>query len=268
MTLLISLSFIGAIILLVFPTVLFDNNLFTPSEAHENFTGSITFLIEKNSGNSNFEIIPNIVNITTNWIADYGYVGVFTAALVENLFPPIPSELIFPLAGITAFTKNLGFFEGVMGMSLAGAAGSTVGALIIYYISRRIGKAAVLKIGNRIGIGEEDLEKAEKWFEKHGQAAVFFGRMAPGVRELISIPAGIEKMKPSAFIVFTFAGSLVWCTFLTTIGFFLGEIWNRLYKEYAFVLDFVAVIIIVAIIAVVLYRHYKNKKKRKNERKT
>ncbi len=260
------LSSMFAIISLFFFIMLFYNNLFTVTESHERLTASLTLHNEKTRNYSNFGIIPNIVNATTNWIAEYGYAGVFTAALAENLFPPIPSELIFPLAGITAFTKDLGFLEGVIGMSLAGAAGSTVGALIIYYISRRIGKAAVLKIGKRIGIGEEELEKAEEWFDKHGQAAVFFGRMAPGVREIISIPAGIEKMKLSAFIVFTFAGSLVWCTFLTTIGFFLGEVWNRLYKEYSFVLDFAAIVIIGGIITVILYRHHK--KKRKNKRKS
>src|SRR5688572_248422 len=152
---------------------------------------------------SNYSIVTDVVNVTTTWIGEYGYAGVFTAALLENLFPPIPSELIFPLAGITAFTKDLGVLEGVIGMSLAGAAGSTAGALIIYYVSRRIGRDRVLKLGNRVGVGEKELEKAEEWFEKHGQAAVFFGRMAPGIRELISIPAGFEKMKLSSFIIFT-----------------------------------------------------------------
>ena len=209
---------------------------------------------------SNLSLIPNIVNVTTTWIAEYGYVGVFTAALVENLFPPIPSELIFPLAGITAYTKDLGFIEGVIGMSIAGAAGSTVGALIIYYISRRIGRAAILKLGNRIGIGEKELEKSEKWFDKHGSAAVFFGRMAPGIRELVSIPAGIEKMKLSTFVIFTFAGSFVWCTFLTTIGFFIGDVWSNLYEEYSFVFDLVAIIVVGGIIGGLSYRFYKNKK--------
>ncbi len=209
---------------------------------------------------SNYSIVADVVNVTTTWIEEYGYAGVFTAALLENLFPPIPSELIFPLAGITAFTKDLGIWEGVMGMSLAGAAGSTAGALIIYYISRRIGRDRVLKLGKRVGVGEKELEKAEEWFNKHGQAAVFFGRMVPGIRELISIPAGFEKMKLSSFITFTFSGSLVWCSFLTTIGFFLGEVWSKLYEEYSFIFDLVAILVVGGIIAGIVYRYYKNKK--------
>lgn len=248
--------------LLIYVTLL-DNITFAVTELH----GTDTSLLHANPSGienvnpySDLSLIPSIVNVTTSWIAEYGYVGVFTAALVENLFPPIPSELIFPLAGITAFTKHLGFIEGVIGMSMAGAGGSTCGALIIYYISRRIGRVAILKLGNRIGIGEKELEKSEKWFDKHGSAAVFFGRMAPGIRELVSIPAGIEKMKLSTFVIFTFAGSFVWCTFLTTIGFFIGDVWSNLYEEYSFVFDLVAIIVVGGIIGGLSYRFYKNKK--------
>lgn len=208
-----------------------------------------------------YSIISDIVNATTNWIARYGYVGVFSAALAENLFPPIPSELIFPLAGFTAHTKNLGLIEGVVGMSLMGAAGSTIGAIIIYYISRRFGRPAILRLGKHIGIGENELEKTEEWFEKYGRAAVFFGRMIPGVRELVSIPAGIEKMKFSVFVVFSFSGSLIWCSFLTWIGFYLGEVWNRFYDKYSFIFDILAILIVAGIILGIVFRHHKNRKK-------
>ncbi|WP_148685900.1 DedA family protein [Candidatus Nitrosocosmicus hydrocola] len=258
--------FLTSVVIWAFSTgvfiILFDNFTFAATESADRITSSLYLYNGNVDPHSDLSLIPNIVNVTTSWIAEYGYVGVFTAALVENLFPPIPSELIFPLAGITAFTKDLGFMEGVIGMSLAGASGSTVGAIVIYYISRRIGRAAILKLGNRIGIGEKELEKSEKWFDKHGSTAVFFGRMAPGIRELISIPAGIEKMKLSTFIAFTFAGSFVWCTFLTTIGFFLGEVWSNLYEDYSFAFDLVAIIIIGSIIGAISYRLYKNKKKK------
>lgn len=261
----ILLSFLKSNLFFLIFITLNENNIYAVTESTNKLTSS---LASYNSENvdllSNLSLIPNVVNVTTSWIAKYGYIGVFTAALVENLFPPIPSELIFPLAGIAAFTKDLGFIEGVLGMSLAGAAGSTVGALIIYYISRKIGRVAILKLGNHIGIGEKELEKAEKWFDKHGSVAVFFGRMAPGIRELVSIPAGIEKMKLSTFITFTFAGSFVWCTFLTTMGFVVGEVWSELYEEYAFIFDLVAIIIIGGIIGGISYRLYKNKKKNKS----
>ena len=261
----ILLSFLMSNLFFLIFITLNENNIYAVTESTNKLTSS---LASYNSENvdllSNLSLIPNIVNVTTSWIAEDGYVGVFTAALVENLFPPIPSELIFPLAGIAAFTKDLGFLEGVLGMSLAGTAGSTVGALIIYFISRKIGRVAILKLGNHIGIGEKELEKAEKWFDKHGSVAVFFGRMAPGIRELVSIPAGIEKMKLSTFITFTFAGSFVWCTFLTTMGFVVGEVWSDLYEEYAFIFDLVAIIIIGGIIGGISYRLYKNKKKSKS----
>lgn len=214
-------------------------------------------------------LVSDMVNITTTWISKYGYAGIFSAALLENVFPPIPSELIFPLAGFTANSKKLGMMEGVIGMAAAGAAGSTAGAVMIYYVSRRIGRQATLKFGKYVGIGETDLQKTEKWFEKHGQAAVFFGRMAPGVRELISIPAGIQKMKISIFVIFTFAGSLIWSIALTLVGFYVGEAWNIFYEEYSFVFDIIAIIIIAGIMLWIILRHFKRgKKKRSNNKGT
>ena len=212
-----------------------------------------------------FSFVSGIVNTTTTWIADYGYAGVFSAALLENLFPPIPSELIFPLAGFTANSKNLGLVEGALGMATMGAAGSTVGAIIIYYISMRIGRPAVLRYGRYVGIGKKEIEKTEDWFERHGQAAVFFGRMAPGIRELVSIPAGFQKMRLSVFIPFTFAGSLVWCIFLTLVGFYMGEAWNRFHDKYSFVFDIMAVVIVIGIILGIIFRHYKIKLKKDNK---
>jgi membrane protein DedA with SNARE-associated domain len=209
-----------------------------------------------------FSFVSDIVNITTTWIADYGYAGVFSAALLENLFPPIPSELIFPLAGFTANSKNLGLVEGALGMATMGAAGSTMGAIIVYYISMRIGRPAVLRYGRYVGIGKKEIEKTEDWFERHGQAAVFFGRMAPGIREIVSIPAGIQKMRLSVFIPLTFAGSLVWCIFLTLVGFYAGEAWNRFHDKYSFIFDIMAVVIVIGIILGIVFRHYKIKHKK------
>ena len=134
-----------------------------------------------------------MIETTADWIASFGYPAIFAAALLENLVPPIPSELTFPLAGFAAYTKNLGI-SGAVGMSFAGALGSTVGALIIYYIALIIGEHAILKIGKRYHLlSEQDILKTTSWFENHGTSAVFLGRMAPGIRELISIPRESTK---------------------------------------------------------------------------
>lgn len=258
---LLYLGIIFTLFLVIF-LMLFKNIVYPPTEFSNKSTNSFAYLNNINAGStSDLSLIPNIANVTISWIDKYGYIGVFAAALIENLFPPIPSELVFPLAGIAVYAKNLGLLDGVIGMSLSGAAGSTVGASIIYYISRRIGRMAILKLGTHIGFGESELKKAEKWFDKHGSMAVFFGRMVPGLREIVSIPAGIEKMKLSSFTTFTFAGSFVWCTFLTTIGFFMGDMWNELYKKYSLVFDLVAIIVLVGILGGVSYRYYKHKTK-------
>src|SRR3954451_3402907 len=209
-------------------------------------------------GNSS-SIIFQIINGIAIWIYTYGYIGIFFAALLENLFPPIPSELIFPLAGFTANIKGLGLIEGAIGMALAGAAGSTIGAIIIYFISYKIGIPIILKLGRYVGIKEKEISKTKHWFDKHGSKAVFFGRLAPGIRELISIPAGIEKMNLTKFIIFTFAGSSIWSIFLTLVGFYLGEAWNRFYDKYSFIFDILAIIIIIGIIVAIIIRHYKSK---------
>ena len=133
-------------------------------------------------------IVSYILDAITSWISTYGYPGAFLAALLETIFPPIPSELIFPLIGFTAQTKDLGL-ENALGMAIVGALGSTVGAIAIYFIALKLGKTVFLRLVKYMKIGESELDESEKWFENHGAIAVFAGRMAPGIREIISITA-------------------------------------------------------------------------------
>ena len=163
-----------------------------------------------------------VLDSVTSWISTYAYFGAFFAALLETIFSPIPSELIFPLIGFTAQTKGLGL-ENAIGMAIVGALGSIPGSTAIYLVSLKLGKTLFLRLGKYIKIRESDLNKSEKWFENHGAIAVFVGRMAPGVREIISIPAGMSKMNISKFILFTFAGSLIWCISLTLVGYYIGD---------------------------------------------
>jgi membrane protein DedA with SNARE-associated domain len=206
-------------------------------------------------------IFGNMIEIISGWIANYGYPAVFAAALLENLFPPIPSELVFPLIGFSAQTNDLGM-AGAIGMAIVGAVGSTVGAIIIYFIALKIGLPTITRIGKRYHLlSESDLKKTETWFVRHGELAVFLGRMAPGIRELISLPAGIAEMNIVRFTFFTFIGSCIWSIFLTLVGFFIGDAWIRFYGNYSQVFDIVGITLILVIIAIVAMKYYKGKQK-------
>jgi membrane protein DedA with SNARE-associated domain len=206
-------------------------------------------------------IFGNMIEIISGWIANYGYPSVFAAALLENLFPPIPSELVFPLIGFSAQTNDLGI-AGAIGMAIVGAVGSTVGAIIIYFIALKIGLPTITRIGKRYHLlSESDLKKTETWFVRHGELAVFLGRMAPGIRELISIPAGIAEMNIVRFTFFTFIGSCIWSLFLTLVGFFIGDAWIRFYGNYSQIFDIVGITLILVIIAIVAIKYYKGKQK-------
>lgn len=193
-------------------------------------------------------IIDSLLNGITALVAQYGYPAVFVAAFVETIFPPIPSEVIFPLVGFTAYSRGLGL-ENAIGMAAVGAAGATAGAILIYFVAQKVGRVAVLRFGRYVRISEHDLQKAETWFEKHGSLAVFTGRMVPGIREIVSIPAGIGRMRMPRFVAFTFAGSLVWSSALTLAGFYLGDAWERVAEQLSSVFDIVGAVVVAAIIA-------------------
>jgi membrane protein DedA with SNARE-associated domain len=204
-------------------------------------------------------IFDGVTTAVSSWVADFGYPAVFLVALLENLFPPIPSEIIFPLVGFVAYDKNLGIGHAI-GMGIVGALGSTVGAIIIYYVALKVGKPAILRFGRYVRVGEQGLVKAESWFQKYGAIAVFGGRMAPGIRELISIPAGIGQMNIIKFVIFTFAGSAIWSVALTLLGYLLGDAWTKLSEQLSSVFNIFAVIIIIIVIVVLGLRYYYGKR--------
>jgi membrane protein DedA with SNARE-associated domain len=207
-------------------------------------------------------MVTEIMNSITSWIAAYGYPAVFAAALLETIFPPIPSEVIFPLVGYTAYSKGLGIGHAI-GMAAAGALGSTVGGIIIYFISLKAGKPAVVRFGKCMRISESSIEKAESWFERHGEVAVFLGRMAPGVREIISIPAGIGRMNLPKFIMFTFLGSFVWSIALTLIGYYAGQAWEQYSKQLSSVFSLAAVAVVIGFLSIFGIRYYYRRKRSK-----
>lgn len=154
-------------------------------------------------------------------VTEYLYAGIFTAALLETIFPPIPSEAIFPLAGYILSKNGMPFIHVII-IGVIGGAGSTLGAFVIYFIALKLGRVALLRYLKYARIDENHLIRVDQWFSKHGEKAILFGRMVPGLRELISIPAGVFKMRVDKFLVFTFVGSCVWSTSLSFVGYYFG----------------------------------------------
>lgn len=192
--------------------------------------------------------LSGVLDAITSLIAEYGYPAVFAAAFLEVIFPPIPSEVVFPLVGFTAQSRGLGL-EHALGMATVGALGSTAGAILIYFVSMKVGRAAIVRFGRRVRVSEQEIEKAERWFAKYGPAAVFTARMIPGIREIISIPAGIGRMNFAKFVAYTFAGSLVWCVILTLAGYYLGEAWSEFSEQASSTFTIISIVVIAGIIA-------------------
>jgi len=157
-----------------------------------------------------------------------GYPGIFLVMFLECVFPPIPSEVIMPLAGFLVGQGEFNFWL----VMLSGTLGSLAGALLLYYLGawadEVILRKWVRKHGKWIQVSETDIDRVEKWFAKHGQSVIFFGRMIPIIRSLISIPAGMERMHMVKFILYTVLGSILWNFLLTYGGLLLGENWKQI----------------------------------------
>ena len=163
----------------------------------------------------------------TDILAQAGYLGLAFLMFLENVFPPIPSELIMPLAGFLVAKGELTF----AGVVLAGTAGSVAGALPLYWMGRKLGKRRVIEWADRHGrwltISGKHIERATAWLDRHGTWAILFARLIPGVRSLISIPAGIARMNLGVFLVLTTIGSALWSALLAGAGYLLGSSFEK-----------------------------------------
>lgn len=167
------------------------------------------------------------MNQISEWVlsimAKFGYFGIVFAMFAENVFPPIPSEVIMPAAG---FAASRGEFNLIL-VILAGTLGASLGALPLYYLGRVFDKERLVaftgKYGKYVLVKPDDVTSANEWFDKHGKTAVFFGRMVPGVRSLISIPAGMNSMPLLSFLALTALGSSIWTAALTLAGYYVGQ---------------------------------------------
>lgn len=180
-----------------------------------------------------------------------GVVGAGLAIALENLFPPLPSEVILPLAG---FTASRGEFD-LVAVIIATTVGSVVGATILYYIGMLIGRDRLRAIVDWLPLVKlQDVDRAEAWFARHGRKAVFFGRMIPIFRSLISIPAGLERMRIVTFLLLTTAGSLIWNSIFIIAGYRLGERWDEVEKYAGVFQKFVIVAVVIAVVAFIVMR--------------
>jgi membrane protein DedA with SNARE-associated domain len=176
-----------------------------------------------------------------------GAPGVGLAIALENVFPPLPSEVFLPLAGFAAARGDLSLVAAIVWTTL----GSVVGALALYGLGAALGRERLRAIADRMPLVDVgDVDKAEAWFARHGPKAVFFGRMVPLVRSMISVPAGVERMNLALFLALTAAGSLIWNSVFVLAGYFLGENWH-IVEGYAGILS--KVVLAAVAIAVIVF---------------
>lgn len=169
-------------------------------------------------------IIEYLAHITISIISQMGYLGIFLTMAVESACVPLPSEIIMPFAGYLASSGEMNLWL----VGIVGALGNLAGSLVAYYAGKWGGLPLLEKYGKYILISHHDIVMAHKWFERHGKSTVFFTRLMPVVRGVISIPAGISEMDVKTFSIYTFLGSLLWSLFLAYVGFKLGENWDTL----------------------------------------
>jgi membrane protein DedA with SNARE-associated domain len=172
------------------------------------------------------DFLGDALGWVTGLIEAFGYPGLAVVLALESVFPPIPSEAVLPLAGFLVGQGRMGF----VGAVIAATVGAVVGALILYWLGAALGERRVRALVERHGrwlfLSTEDLDRAQDWFDRHGGAAVFIGRLAPLVRSLVSVPAGVARMPLPAFVAYTALGSALWNTVLIGAGWALGESWG------------------------------------------
>jgi membrane protein DedA with SNARE-associated domain len=195
------------------------------------------------------------VSTVLDWIVTLmrtiGAPGVGVATALETVFPPVPSEVVLPLAGFTASQGHYGVVAAVAWAT----AGSLVGALLLYWLGVTWGVARIEATAERLPlVGADDVQRAIRWFGEHDRRSIFFGRLVPGVRSLISIPAGVDRMPLPTFIGYTVAGSLVWNAALIGSGYLLGSQWHLVEGWVGDASGFVYVVLAVVVVVFVARR--------------
>lgn len=195
------------------------------------------------------EFVGWVVDTVNHW----GYLGIFVAMFLESSFFPFPSEVIMIPAGYLAFKGDMNIYAAIF----AGVAGSLAGALFNYSLAAKYGRPFLLKYGKYFFLKEESLTKLEQFFTKHGEISTFNGRLIPGIRQYISMPAGLARMPLGKFSLYTILGASIWVTVLALLGYYLGA--NA--KEVSKYLKSATMIVLIFIAGLSLFYYLRNKNK-------
>jgi membrane protein DedA with SNARE-associated domain len=200
------------------------------------------------------DILHDLGNIVQDIILDFGYLGIIFVMFLENVFPPIPSELVLPFAG---FQVAEGHFNLIL-VWVSSIIGSLLGAIVLYYIGQWAGEHVVRQFLRRFGkwfmLSEADYDRALRFFDQYGEVILFTGRLMPIIRSLISIPAGADRMPLGKFLLYTTLGSALWNGILIGAGWQLGENWERVMDVVAQYQNVVIVVVVLAVLAFVAHR--------------
>jgi membrane protein DedA with SNARE-associated domain len=198
-------------------------------------------------------MIHSIVEFLVSIISQIGYLGIFIGMFLESTLVPIPSEVIMIPAGLAASKGVMNIYL----LTIVGIVGNVLGAVFSYYLALKVGHPILVRIGKYFFVREETLVKIEKYFANHGSISVFIGRLLPGFRHFISLPAGLAKMDFRLFLIYTTLGSTIWTSILSALGFFIGDnqevIENNLSK-------LVLILIIISTLFIIFYLRNKNSK--------
>ena len=192
----------------------------------------------------------SLASFVTGTLTSLGYLGIVLLMAIESACIPLPSEVIMPFSG---FLVARGVFT-LWGAALAGAVGCTLGSVVAYAVGAAGGRPLALRYGRVVLLSRHDIDVADQWFRRFGEATVFFARLLPVIRTFISLPAGIARMDFGRFLAYSFVGSLIWSAFLAYVGQQLGDHWGDLgpiFQRF----DVLFVVLILLLLALYLYRH-------------
>ena len=199
-------------------------------------------------------MIHEIATTIVSYIGDMGYWGIFLLMFLESTFFPFPSEIIMIPAGYLAFKGEMNLYIVIF----TGIAGSVTGALFNYYLAMHFGRAFILRYGKYFFIKEETLDKLETFFTKHGELSTFNGRLIPGIRQLISLPAGLARMNLWTFSVYSALGAGIWVIVLVALGYLLGSN-EALISEY---LQTATLIALLSVVLITIFYIVRNKRRK------